>query len=420
MKPFYCLTIALFFLFHTSNLTAQSSRIGSNEVEYVQQQSKNMVATLEQLLNLIGDKNTSSQERSEFTEESYKLIIYDENVVFEDDLIQERDRTRTIKVKEYLKNVYLYFKNSGVKFAYKNITISEVFEKEYMFVLVFFDRDISGDSVYHNERIENTVGRVAEIKMTPNEGQWDLHIVGLRFPTKEDLARSYDKAEVFESDSPFKATNTSELEDLNGRLVQANKAKEEYENHILANSKDCIENLKNKEKEIAILEVEIEKLSTEKSSKEEELRKMFADVNYENRLLREEMEELKVIEKTFKKLEDENAVLEQNLDKAAKVVEGLEAALETEKAKTYCYLTNGEKTVAIEMKGSQINLPVKFNKIQLISDHPLESYSLERTDDKQALFAIEDLSYFWSLNPNHKAILFQASLSDSDLERMMD
>jgi|GEM_PF-4501896 len=398
-KIYFILTL---FFCTTFTLLAQQ-RIGSNEVKYIQNESTNLVQTLEELLNLIGDVRTLPEERKEYTEESYKIVIYDEAVYFEDDLIQERDKTRNVKVKDYLNNVFLFFKESGVSFKFENIRVSEVFEKDYLFVLVYFNRQLKGTSLYHNAEINNSVPRVAEVRLTKSESIWDMHIVNVRVPTQEDLAQSFKKATVFQSTKAFSEPSSSRIETLEKLLSDKNKEIEEREaknsEWFRTRTDECYENLKSKEKEIENLKRNL----TAKDIELEKEKKRARDILYENLQLEDQkgkfatlQQDKETLQKQAKTLKKEQTALQkelsQEIDQLQDKVNSLEQAID----QNLCYVTDGLTSASFVFENNTVILPYKRSKIKrLISAHSASSYLIEKVDTKISKFTIIDPLEFW-------------------------
>lgn len=396
MKKIY-LIIALFFC-TTFTLLAQQ-QIGSNEVKYIQDESTNLVQTLEELLNLIGDVRTLPEERKEYTEESYKIVIYDEAVYFEDDLIQERDKTRNVKVKEYLNNVFLFFKESGVSFKFDNIRVSDVFEKDYLFVLVYFNRQLKGTSLYHNAEINNSVPRVAEVRLTKSESIWDMHIVNVRVPTQEDLAQSFKKANVYQSTKVFQEPSSSRIETLEKLLTDKNKEIEEREaknsEWFRTRTDECYASLKNKEKEIENLKKNL----VAKDIELEQEKKRAKDILYENLQLEDQKGKFATLQQEKESLKKQKIALVKENDDIQKEITLLHDkvnALEQAIDQNLCYVTDGLTSTSFVFENNTVKLPYKRSKIKrLISAHSASSYLIEKVDTKISKFTIIDPLEFW-------------------------
>ena len=191
--------LSVFVCLFANLLISAQENISSNDLKYIQNQAAKKTQTFEDLLNLIGDVNTFHADREELIKASYRLLVRDETVFVEDDLIQDRSKVRNVRIEEYLYNVYLYFKESGVRFTFENMRVSQVFQEDYMFILVYCDRLIDGKSIYHNALIQNSLPRVLEFAVDKTDNGWDLNIIGIRFPSEKDIQQEYTQVSVYES-----------------------------------------------------------------------------------------------------------------------------------------------------------------------------------------------------------------------------
>ncbi len=207
---------------YSMGLNAQNS-ISQAELDYVKDRCQSLLGTYEYMTNFIGDLKTPSEERNLMIKESYSYVFLDDQVMVEDDLIQNRTKKRNLKIKDYLNNVYLYYKDTGVKFQFSNINISEVFRKEYMFALIYFDIEITGESIIENKMINNVHSRVAEVKLVKVDGYWEPLIANLRFPAPEDLQQNYSRVQIStEKTEPIqsKETRIESLEEKFDQLLE--------------------------------------------------------------------------------------------------------------------------------------------------------------------------------------------------------
>jgi len=387
--------ILVFFILFNLGINAQNP-ISNNEVKYIQDEATNLVNLLEQLLNLIGDTYTSPEERKEYIEESYKKVVYDESVYFEDDLIQNRTQTRNVAVKEYLSNTHLYFKDSGVKFKFQGIRISQVYTKDYLFVLVYFNRYLEGNSISENKLVKNTVQRVAEIRLTRSESQWDMHIVNIRFPTAEDNQAAFKKVATYESGETFIAPKDSRISDLEmalGKQKQDNEnRRKESEDWLRSKNDDYSNKLDAKEgkiasieEKLATLEKEYKNMVNEKDKQIAKLKESFTDIAADYGQLKDEKGK-------FAQLKQDKIDLQKQLDLLHNKVN----SLENSRDEPVCYVTDGESTTFFAFNNNIVKLPYKRSKIQkLLSPHSKSSYIIEKLDKKNSKFTILDATIFW-------------------------
>ncbi len=396
--------LALLILMYSA-INAQNP-ISHNEVKYIQDEATNLVELLEQLLNLIGDVYTSPEERREYIEDSYKKVVYDESVYFEDDLIQDRSQIRNVPVKEYLNNTYFFYKDSGVNFDFQGIRVSDVYTKDYLFVLVYFNRYLNGTSISENKVINNTVQRVAEIRLTRAERQWDMHIVNVRFPNQADNQADYQKVSTYQSAETFIAPKDSRISDLetalNKQSSEIQKRKKESEDWLRSKNDDYSNKLDVKDNKIATLENKVASLEqeykdmlTEKDQQIEKLKGSFTDIAADYGQLKEEKGK-------FAQLKKDNADLQKKVESFRSKVNALENALD----EPVCYVTDGNTTTFFSFSNNIVKLPYKRSKIdKLLSPHNQSSYIIEKLDKQNSKFTILDPLIFWKDSDKKVVIL---------------
>ncbi len=214
-RTIYCCLLLLINL-----VVLGQSEINKAQEEYVVERCHNLIEQYEYMLNFIGDKSTAVEERDIIIDESYAYVFLNDKVLLEDDLVQQRQKARYVPVKSYLKNVYLYFKDDGVKFKLYNVNVSKVFEKDYLFALVYFDVHIEGYSIIENDVVNNIYSRVAEVKLIPKDTYWEPYVVDVRFPQEKDLNQNYQAVNIStEETAPIETTETK-VEDLEQKFEQ--------------------------------------------------------------------------------------------------------------------------------------------------------------------------------------------------------
>ncbi len=101
-----------------------------------------------------------------------------------------------------------------------NINVSKVFEKDYLFALIYFDVHIEGISLIENDRINQIYSRVAEVKLIRKDTYWEPYIVDVRFPQPKDLNQNYQAVTIStEEAAPIETTETK-VDDLEKKFDQ--------------------------------------------------------------------------------------------------------------------------------------------------------------------------------------------------------
>ncbi|MGB1242449.1 MAG: hypothetical protein ACPG49_08005, partial [Chitinophagales bacterium] len=180
---FFIVLTAVICGLSTTQTQAQTKEISTKEKKFLKEEASNLLEYYKNILELIGDLKTPSSERKIYIEEAYLHAFADENVYIEDDLIADRKQERYTRVKEYLRNINLFFYKSNVVFEFKNLSLSDIFVKDYLFILVNFDKTITGTPTDAKASMTQNVKRQAEIRFEKTDGEkWTSKIVNIGKP----------------------------------------------------------------------------------------------------------------------------------------------------------------------------------------------------------------------------------------------
>ncbi|MEP6733932.1 MAG: leucine-rich repeat domain-containing protein [Chryseolinea sp.] len=146
-----------------------------NEVKQHEQQVRDMVKFLEYILNTLGSRTTSAQDKDIMVTESFTKIFRDSKVQVEDDLVEKRNVITNKDVQAYLKDVDFFFDDVKFEFNIKDIKGSTNASGK-LYYKVSIVRNMHGTTL-ENKVVNNSSPRYIEINYDPKDQ--DLKIVSI-------------------------------------------------------------------------------------------------------------------------------------------------------------------------------------------------------------------------------------------------
>lgn len=197
------LIVIIYFIFSSSFAQGLEER----DVKEIKSKSRLIVKEFEGLLNLISNNQMYDSEVEEIITNSLdsknvNRLFKDPKVIVEDDLNPELiNKKRNVDINTYLANFNLqYNKTSDFSIFFDDITVSDVFNKNYFFLIVNYTSTFKS-SFSQEQKLYNPIKRSLELELVKNDnGKWFVTIASLTNTMQPnfDHLLSY-KAEVTKS-----------------------------------------------------------------------------------------------------------------------------------------------------------------------------------------------------------------------------
>jgi len=183
IKIFIQLTLVLI----TLQIHAQD-KLTNREKEIIRYDAAIFIEEFEQLLNTLASPGLSRLEKDELIGNSYtntaNQIFKDGEVIIEDDINPDdvfKNVKRDVSIKRYLNDLDLFYSKSNLPSIDFNSPISsEVKQKEYIYLEVYFKSDFAGNHSVAN-RSYRTTERVATIIAEQKGNTWQMRIASVVF-----------------------------------------------------------------------------------------------------------------------------------------------------------------------------------------------------------------------------------------------
>lgn len=174
--------VLIYFIF--SSTFAQG--LEERDVKEIKSKSRLIVKEFEGLLNLISNNQMYDSEIEEIITNSLdsknvNRLFKDPKVIVEDDLNPELiNKKRNVDIKTYLANFNLqYNKTSDFSIFFDDITVSDVFNKDYYFLIVNYTSTFKS-SFSQEQKLYTAIKRSLEIELVKDEnGKWFVTIASL-------------------------------------------------------------------------------------------------------------------------------------------------------------------------------------------------------------------------------------------------
>ncbi len=147
------------------------------------------------LLNTVSNNGLSLTESkglisNSFSKSSSNRIFYDNKVIVEDDIDPRSNNTNKgldMPIESYLNKLELvYTKSDDYTITFSNINISNVKQRDYIYVKVFFESLF--ESSHKEVKIPyKQVKRVAEVRADRVDNKWKVYITALRFTNDNEV-----------------------------------------------------------------------------------------------------------------------------------------------------------------------------------------------------------------------------------------
>lgn len=184
------ISLILFLCFLPATAQQKSDReinLSTEELEAYKKNAKELVAYMEHVFNLLGDKTTAAKDKDIIVNESYLKLFANDKVQIQDDLDEKRNALINKDVQAYLKDIDFFFTDVKFKFTVEEINHG-VNDKGEVFLLVNMNRNLQGETVKGKEKISTNKVRFVEINI--NDKEQDIKIASIyteKLNEEEDL-----------------------------------------------------------------------------------------------------------------------------------------------------------------------------------------------------------------------------------------
>ncbi len=220
----------------SSHVQAQvpNGELSPRDRDHLRSQSITLVKEFEQLLNILAHKGTTSTDALELvalaTSDPQTRLFYDPEIVLEDDIYSVNADSlapKDVSVRKYLNDWDLFYAKSFENTVnFNDLRLSELVQKEYLFIQVQFQAAFKGkhkeiDKSYHPTR------RVATIRFDWKGGRYRGYIQGVRFfnpkRSKSGSGSSAADFKPFVKEFKIKLTNLYDTTQSEGQLAMQRK-----------------------------------------------------------------------------------------------------------------------------------------------------------------------------------------------------
>ncbi len=226
--------------------------IEERDLKEIKSKSRLIVKEFEGLLNLVSNNQMYDSEIQEiisnsFDENNANRLFKNEKVIVEDDINPDlSERKRNVEITTYLSNFNLqYNKTSDFSVSFDDIEISELYNRDYFFVIATLTRNFS--STYSKDTIPySPLTWNVELEIIKNDsGKWLASISGFTNSAEPDfLSLDSFKVDVLKSSNPMvslassiEETETEETEESPEILITEAAYDEEYYSFITLGEK---------------------------------------------------------------------------------------------------------------------------------------------------------------------------------------
>ena len=181
--------IRLIILFILLSATVHAQSLNSDDKEKIQYEAEQFIKELELLMNTIASPGLSKFDRDKLKENSYtesaNQIFLDNKVIVEDDIdpgyYQSSNKVKDLSVERYLNDLDLFYsKSNNPTISFNEIKTSEVKQKDYIFIEVYFKSIFEGkhQTIFQNYK---PTERVATIIARKDGRNWKMLIGSIVF-----------------------------------------------------------------------------------------------------------------------------------------------------------------------------------------------------------------------------------------------
>ena len=182
------LILCCFFIFY---LPAKAQKLSEKEKKIIQYEAEMFIKEYQLLLNTIISTSLNRLEVEELIQNSYtqtgNRIFLNHNVIIEDDIdpnYYSSAKVKDVKVSKYLNDLDLFYSKSATthSITFSDMLSSEVKEKDYIYVEVYFKSEFLGRHITINTPYKSTE-RIATIiaKKNLREDIWEMTIASIVF-----------------------------------------------------------------------------------------------------------------------------------------------------------------------------------------------------------------------------------------------
>ena len=174
----------------SSGLLAQSqptAELTPAQVEEYQAQAQQLVSFLQYMMNVLGDKSATTQDKETIIRQSYLKAFRDADVQIEDDLDENRNVVTNKNVQAYLKDIDFFFREAKFEFLVDDISYY-VAEGGRVFFRVTANRNLQGVTIT-GDTVNASQMRYIEVNLDPSaKGLKIASIYTTKLSEREELA----------------------------------------------------------------------------------------------------------------------------------------------------------------------------------------------------------------------------------------
>ncbi len=157
------------------------------QIEEYKGQAGQLVSFLQYMMNVLGDKSATTQDKETVIRQSYLKAFRDANVQIEDDLDENRNVVTNKNVQAYLKDIDFFFKEAKFEFLVDDISYY-VAEGGRVFFRVTTNRNLQGITIT-GDTVNASQMRYIEVNLDPSaKGLKIASIYTTKLSEREELA----------------------------------------------------------------------------------------------------------------------------------------------------------------------------------------------------------------------------------------
>lgn len=218
---------------------ANAQDLTDKDAEEIKYKAVGLVNEFKELLNAVGNPDIDSKTMKDIITNSYSApanrIFFNDAVIIEDDIEPSNNVTkkRDMSVEKYLSSFDLFYtKSIDPTVSFTNLTTSNVRNKEYLYVKVYFESLFKGKSK-KSEVPYAAAKRMAVVRAERAGKKWKTQIMGIGFQTGNDPDSQLDvplqKGNSDVNTTVADASNNSQTLDEAGKQA----ALEEYKQKLI-------------------------------------------------------------------------------------------------------------------------------------------------------------------------------------------
>jgi Leucine-rich repeat (LRR) protein len=167
--------------------TQSSSELSPAQIEEYQAQAGQLVSFLQYMMNVLGDKSATTQDKETIIRQSYLKAFRDAEVQIEDDLDENRNVVTNKNVQAYLKDIDFFFREAKFEFLVDDISYY-VAEGGRVFFRVTANRNLQGVTIT-GDTVNTSQVRYIEVNLDPSaKGLKIASIYTTKLSEREELA----------------------------------------------------------------------------------------------------------------------------------------------------------------------------------------------------------------------------------------